>query len=202
MYPDWLELSVYQPLVTLNLTAEQQFGQLKFLPGLASSWTVSPDNQTYTFNLRQGVKFSDGNPYNAYVSWVDFYFNYYILGNTSNFWLGLAPFNMSGVNYGPSTFALISKGGLTTPDPALLKVMQDQSWPVYVTGPNTIVYHLAHPFLWFMNTLVGFVGPIFDPIFVMQHGGFGTPVSVNTYFNQHPIPGTGPYVVDSLSEQA
>jgi len=34
-------------------------------PRLASSWTISPDNRTYTFNLRQGVKFSDGAPMTA-----------------------------------------------------------------------------------------------------------------------------------------
>jgi peptide/nickel transport system substrate-binding protein len=33
-----------------------------YQPRLASSWTVSPDNKTYAFNLRQGVKFSDGTP--------------------------------------------------------------------------------------------------------------------------------------------
>jgi peptide/nickel transport system substrate-binding protein len=31
-------------------------------PGLAASWTASPDRLTYTFALREGVQFSDGKP--------------------------------------------------------------------------------------------------------------------------------------------
>jgi peptide/nickel transport system substrate-binding protein len=34
-------------------------------PGLAESWTTSPDGKVYTFRLRRGVTFHDGTPMNA-----------------------------------------------------------------------------------------------------------------------------------------
>jgi peptide/nickel transport system substrate-binding protein len=37
----------------------------KLVPGLATSWDISPDGLTYTFHLRQGVKYHDGTPFNA-----------------------------------------------------------------------------------------------------------------------------------------
>lgn len=39
--------------------------QGNFTPALARSWTVSGDGLTWTFQLRSGVRFHDGTPFNA-----------------------------------------------------------------------------------------------------------------------------------------
>src|SRR5262245_38067258 len=36
-------------------------------PGLAESWTISPDGKMYTFRFRHGVAFHDGTPMNAHT---------------------------------------------------------------------------------------------------------------------------------------
>ncbi|MCU1685629.1 MAG: dipeptide/oligopeptide transporter periplasmic protein [Amycolatopsis sp.] len=56
--PQALLYNVYEGLVKLDSAG-------KIVPLLASSWTVSPDRQTYDFQLQPGVKFSNGAPFTA-----------------------------------------------------------------------------------------------------------------------------------------
>jgi ABC-type transport system substrate-binding protein len=201
-YPDWLTYTVYQSLVTLDGNALYSNGDVKVLPMLATDWSASSDGTTYTFNLRQGVTFSNGDPFNAYQVWGQMYGLYYLTSNSSAFLNGYGVFDMSKANFGPATLALMAQSGLKNPSADMMKVMTDNTWPIYVTGPYQIVFHLKSPFIWFPHTLVAFVGLIFDTQYVLDNGGFGTPVTFNTNFNQKPIPGTGPYVVTDVSENS
>ncbi|GAB4547838.1 MAG: ABC transporter substrate-binding protein [Anaerolineae bacterium] len=56
--------SVYDTLVYRTLDPTQGDSQ-PFVPGLAESWQISEDGQTYTFQLRRDVVFHDGTPFNA-----------------------------------------------------------------------------------------------------------------------------------------
>lgn len=202
-WPDWAEYSVYQPLVAVNLTAEYNQGVIQYVPGLAQSWNVSSNGSTYTFNLRSGVTFSNGDAFNAYQVWAMMYGDYYLSANSSNWMEGYTIFNMTSVDFGPATLVLLSQpGNLASPSPQALAVMDNASWPIYVTGPDTIVFQLIAPFQWFLGLVVTQAGLVYDVNYVLQNGGYGTPDSVSLAFNTSPIPGTGPYVFTSVSENA
>lgn len=50
-------LNIYDRLIEVATTGS---GQSKLVPGLAESWDVSEDGKTYTFHLRKGVMFHNG----------------------------------------------------------------------------------------------------------------------------------------------
>jgi ABC-type transport system substrate-binding protein len=201
-WPQWYAFAVYQPLINTNLTAEYQQGIIQYLPGLAANWTISPDNTVYTLNLRQNVAFSNGDPFNAYQVWGQMYGFYYLSANNTAWLESYNIFDMSQVKFGPSTIDLMTKSGLANPNPQVLAIMKNSTWPIYVTGPNQIVFHLKSPFVYFLGTLIAYAGMSFDTQFVLNNGGFGAPTLPNSYFNQHSIPGTGPYVVTGYSQNS
>ena len=52
--------NVYDKLINVDINNNNAL-----VPDLAESWSVSPDNLTYVFKLRKGVKFHSGNPLTA-----------------------------------------------------------------------------------------------------------------------------------------
>ncbi|KAA3634250.1 MAG: ABC transporter substrate-binding protein [Proteobacteria bacterium] len=54
-------VNVYEPLLWYNPPGSEK----QFTPALAESWSVSDDGLTWTFKLREGVSFHDGEPFNA-----------------------------------------------------------------------------------------------------------------------------------------
>lgn len=202
-YPLWSQYSVYQTLVNVNQTAEYEEGIYQYVPGLAMNWTVSADGSTYTFNLRQGVTYSNGDPFNAYEVWMNCYGYFYSSGNSSTWVFGNPIFNMTGVVIGNATFSAIqSSGGLSAPTGQVLAMMQNTSWPVYVTSPYQVVFHMDTSYPYMLGLFIGSPGLIFDNQYVLNHGGYGISGAVpgNSYLDLNPPPGTGPYEFANVSE--
>lgn len=58
VYDSWVTNLIFEPLVTNDLEGN-------FEPYLAEDWSLSDDNLTYTFTLKDGIKFSDGSDLTA-----------------------------------------------------------------------------------------------------------------------------------------
>ena len=56
-YNTWAN-ALYDPLVTYDETGN-------YISAIAESWTISPDGNTWTFKIRQGIKFHNGDPLTA-----------------------------------------------------------------------------------------------------------------------------------------
>ena len=58
-----IDRNIYETLVDEDLSSPT--GVPRIVPKLATAWKVTNDARTYTFTLRQGVKFTDGTPFDA-----------------------------------------------------------------------------------------------------------------------------------------
>jgi peptide/nickel transport system substrate-binding protein len=91
LYGGWLQQAYIDRNILDSLVTEANNESIK--PWLATSWTVSPNGLVYTFNLKPGVKFTDGTPLNAQA--VAYNFNYWQKGGNSTAQVSMDPYYKS-----------------------------------------------------------------------------------------------------------
>lgn len=193
--PGWeIVEQVYQGLLAPNGTS-----YTTYIGVLAESWTVSSDGMTYTFSLRPGVTFSNGDPFNAYVLWFSMY-RTIIMNQAPAFILSqnLAATNGAGFNI---TDSILNSINYTNPTPKDLGYMTYPNQSIQAASPNQLIFHLGYgyngnaPYSAFLATLITPMAMAVDPNVVEANGGVvaGQP---NNYMETHAL-GTSFYKLQS-----
>jgi peptide/nickel transport system substrate-binding protein len=143
----------------------------KIIPDLATGYTFSPNAETVTVTLRQGVKFTDGTPFNAqavYYNWMRDLGSIAIKNGLNPPWLVAMQPAPKGSPPG-------------TAEPALPSA-------ITVTGPYTLVVHQIAPNAAFIDQLFDSIPNwIASPTALQKEGAS---------FGQTPV-GAGPFTVVS-----
>jgi peptide/nickel transport system substrate-binding protein len=161
---------IYQGLITCNGTSYTTYEGV-----LADSWIVSSSGLNYTFNLRHGVTFSNGDPFNAYVMWYSVYRT--IVMNQAPSWIleqNLVAGNGLTFNV---TDSILNSIDYFNPSSANLSVMTRPDQSVSVLNASVIQFNLGlgyngpAPYSAFLATLITPMAFAVDPAFVGSHGG-------------------------------
>ncbi|MDW9428213.1 ABC transporter substrate-binding protein [Sinorhizobium meliloti] len=115
-------------------------GTLEVEPALAESWKISDDGKTYTFTLRQGVKFHDGSNFDAEAV----KFNFDRMLKKDHPFYNTGPF--------PLSFNFVSVEA------------------VNVLDEHTVEFKLSEAFAPFLSNLAYPTGLIVSPVAVEKHG--------------------------------
>ncbi|WP_189241836.1 ABC transporter substrate-binding protein [Planobispora rosea] len=151
-------------------------------PGLAESWEVSEDAKTYTFKLRRGVRFHDGEPFNAAAVCANFerWYNFTGLAqadSVSYYWVTV--FRGFAKNEA-DTLGESLYGGCTAKDDSTVELKLTDSSAVVLSALTLSSFSIASP-----KALKDYKA---DEV----SGTAESPQFTGTFGTEHPI-GTGPF---------
>jgi ABC-type transport system substrate-binding protein len=161
-----------------------------YIPVLATSWSLSADGLTWTFNLRNGVYFSNGDKFNAYVVWWTIYRD--MLINQPADGIFFSYFNTTGVTVGDVNSL---DNAQNMPNATLLSVMQNPQNSVTVVNSTEVLFHLSAPYPPFLASMIPEPWDMIDPHIVAQHGGVVLNQPNSWMSVNGPLVGDGPYVM-------
>ncbi len=175
----WSDVTSMQPMQEIYDTlVEYAKDSATIVPGLAYHWTVSSNGTVYTFYLRKGVKFSNGDPVTA----QDVIYSLNRVTSASPLGAGPAPYGFAysdivGYNHwnGSKQQATPNGAGMTG-----LKALSN----------NVVQITLHTPQAYFLNELALMSAAVLDPAIAQKYG---------KNYELHAI-GTGPYKVQNWNK--
>ena len=194
--------NVYERLITLNHT--QPF---EFVPQLAEMYDISPDGRTYTFLIREGIRFHNGASLTA--SDVAYSFQRGLLqgGGSSPQWI------LSSILLGFNDISLLvddewglydNRAALQAADSQALRNACARVMEAVTAddAARTVTFHLAWPAAQFQAVLAGPWASIIDRDWAVENGGWdGSCSSWQNYYGtldgspfDRQMNGTGPFV--------
>lgn len=204
--------NVYDKLITYDREKPTTF-----VPELASEMpTISADGKVYTFKIRSGVKFHNGNDLTP--SDVAYTFQRGVLqgGTASPQWLMTEPFFGVGIDdisllVDPEGNLYDDQEAMKAADPAKLKEACEKVMAAIVAddAAGTVTFTLAQPWGPFVATLANSWGVAMDQQWVVENGGWDG--SCDTWQNFYGITsdadpftdkanGTGPFKLESWTK--
>lgn len=168
----------------------------QLIPWLATNYTTSADGKTWTFNLRQGINFADGTPFNATSVWFSFN-RLLIVDGTSG----------SGVHGSQSAWIIqqlldtslsSALGGTQTYNQAYVNAVLAENF-VQILGPYKVQFNLMNPTGAFPYLLANEWADIMSPTWVVSHDTPGLvsssgAINYNAYWLEMAGNGTGEYM--------
>ncbi len=127
-------VNLYDTLVTYDDRT------LQIVPALATDWETSQDGRTFTFHLRQGVKFHDGTSFDAEA--VKYSFERLLQEDHPDVYSEVVPFK--------PTFRVIER--------------------IEIVDPYTIIFHLRRTDAVFLENLCTYAASIVSPTAVKRYG--------------------------------
>ena len=172
---------LFEGLVTLEL------GGTEIEPGLAESWETSEDGMAWTFNLRDGVTFHDGEPFNAEAVCFNFDRWYNFKGSFQN---------PSASYYWQTVFGGFAEPEEGSPESSLYESCE-------AVDELTVTLNLTEASSSFLGALALTNFTIASPAALQEFGADEGTVDeegifqpTGTYGTEHPI-GTGPFMFES-----
>jgi peptide/nickel transport system substrate-binding protein len=184
-----------------------------FVPQLAESWEISTDGTTYTFHIRQGVKFHEGEELTP--SDVAYSFQRGLLqgGTTSPQWLLTIPFFGIGIDdisllVDPNGNLYDKREALSKANPETLVAACQKVKDAIVAddASGTVTMTLSQPWSPFLSIIAQTWGSIMDKDWVAKNGGWDGSCDTWQKFyamksSQDPFTkianGTGPFKLDN-----